>query len=85
MKLSANLIYDHLPPELDAVYHGQADTVLHLLRPELYEKPRERFLTDHVYLIKAQDLPMRPRIDPNTMIILLGESVYGTVILASAM
>ena len=76
MKLSANLIFDNLPGELDAVYHGQKDTALHLLRPEFYEKPQDRFRTDHVYLVKAQDLPLRPRIDPDTLIILLGDSVY---------
>ena len=76
MKLSANLIFDNLPGELDAVYHGRKDTALHLLRPEFYEKPQDRFRTDHVYLVKAQDLPLRPRIDPDTLIILLGDSVY---------
>lgn len=76
MKLSANLIFDNLPNELQAVYHGQQDTQLHLQRPELYEKPQDRFRTDHVYLVKAQDLPLRPRIDPDTLILLLGDSVY---------
>ena len=76
MKLSANLIFDNLSAELDAVYHGQMDPQLHLLRPEFYEKPQDRFRTDHVYLVKAQDLPLRPRIDPDTLIILLGDSVY---------
>ena len=76
MKLTSNLIFDNLPPELDAVFYGQPDQALHLLRPELYEKPQDRFRTDHVYLVKAQDLPLRPRIDPDTLIILLGDSVY---------
>lgn len=76
MKLSANMILDNLPSELDAVYHGQKDSALHLQRPEFYEKPQDRFRTDHVYLIKAQDLPLRPRIDKDTLLILLGDSVY---------
>ena len=76
MKLSANLIFDNLPAELDAVYHGQGESTLHLLRPEFLEKGQERFRGDHVYLVKAQDLPLRPRIEPGALIILLGDSVY---------
>lgn len=76
MKLSANLIFDNLPAELDAVYHGQRESTLHLLRPEFLEKGQERFHTDHVYLVKAQDLPLRPRIEPGALILLLGDSVY---------
>ena len=76
MKLNANLIFDNLPAELDAVYHGQKETALHLLRPEFLEKGQERFRADHVYLVKAQDLPLRPRIEPGALILLLGDSVY---------
>ena len=76
MKLNANLIYDNLPGELHALYHGKKEITLHLLRPEFLEKNQDRFRTDHVYLVKAQDLPLRPRIDADTLIILLGDSVY---------
>ena len=76
MKLSANLIFDNLPAELDAAYHGQRESTLHLLRPEFLEKGQERFRADHVYLVKAQDLPLRPRIEPGALILLLGDSVY---------
>ncbi|MDY4598873.1 MAG: hypothetical protein SPC78_04485, partial [Candidatus Faecousia sp.] len=76
MKLNANLIFDNLPAELDAVYHGQGESTLHLLRPEFLEKGQERFRADHVYLVKAQDLPLRPRIEPGALILLLGDSVY---------
>ena len=76
MKLSANLIFDNLPSELDAVYHGQRESTLHLLRPEFLEKGQEHFRADHVYLVKAQDLPLRPRIEPGALILLLGDSVY---------
>lgn len=76
MKLNANLIFDNLPGELKAQYHGKKDPELHLLRPEFLEKGQDRFHSHHVYLVKAQDLPLRPRIDPETLIILLGNSVY---------
>ena len=76
MKLNANLIFDNLPEEWNAVYYGQKASALHLLRPEFYEKGQDRFRTDHVYLVKAQDLPIRPRIDPDALILLLGDSVY---------
>lgn len=76
MKLNADLIFDNLPEEWKAVYHGQHETTLHLLRPEFYEKGQDRFRTDHVYLVKAQDLPIRPRIDHGALILLLGDSVY---------
>ena len=76
MKLNANLIFDNLPEEWNAVYYGKKASALHLLRPEFYEKGQDRFRTDHVYLVKAQDLPIRPRIDPDALILLLGDSVY---------
>lgn len=76
MKLSAQLIFDHIPPEWNGEFYPKTESVLHLIRPEFYEKGQEHFRADHVYLIKAPDLPMRAKIDPAALILLLGESIY---------
>ena len=76
MKLSANLIYDNLPPDLNAEFLGKRDAALHLQRPEMYEPPRDRFLNDHVYVLRGEELPQRPRIEPEALLVVLGDSVY---------
>ena len=75
MKLNTQILCANLPESMQAQRKGVLDTTLHLGRPEFYLGTEGVLRGDHLYLIGAESLPLRPTIESGAAIVLIGSSV----------
>ncbi len=75
MKLNTQVLCANLPESMQAQRRGVLDTTLHLGRPEFYLGADEVLHGDHLYLISAECLPLRPVIESGAAIVLIGSSM----------
>jgi len=75
MKLNTQILCADLPESMQAQRKGVLDPALHLGRPEFYLGTDGVLRRDHLYLIGAECLPLRPTIESGAAIVLIGSSV----------
>lgn len=75
MKLNTQILCANLPESMQAKRWGVPDMALHLGRPEFYLGTDNTLHADHLYLIAAESLPLRPVIESGAAIVLIGRSV----------
>lgn len=75
MKLSIEIIFDNLAKSIPAELRGVRKNALHLGRPEYLLEPEQGLLSGHLYVIKGEQLPSRPRIEKGAALICVGGSM----------
>lgn len=73
MKLNADIVYAALRERYTVRMTGPKTKELTLSRPELYLDNQVEFLSDHLYLATVDHLPLRPRLQKNAVIIVIGD------------
>lgn len=76
MKLNLEILYEHLRGTMDAELMGMRQQTLHLGRPEYYLGERRAFRTGHLYLVRGEQLPPKPTVEPGAGILCIGGSVF---------
>lgn len=73
LKLSADLVYAALKEQYPVKMMGKGSREMTLARPELYLDNSAEFLSDHLYLAAADQLPPLPRPEPGAVLVVIGE------------
>ena len=73
MKLNADIVYAGLKANYPIIMTGPKTTQLTISRPELYLDNEVTFYSDHLYLATVDHLPLRPQIQKNAVIVVIGE------------
>ena len=76
MKLNADIVYDGLHERFPMEMYGPRVTELRLERPVFFSGDGNEFLTDHLYIARAERLPRRPVIAKGVVIICAGDGVH---------
>lgn len=74
MRLNVNAITDNLPANLALRITGIPDKQTSLRRPELYEGGERAFLSGHLYVLRAERLPVHAHAERGAVIICIGSS-----------
>ena len=74
MNLNADIVFDNLPPEMNARMAGPKVLDLALRRPELYEGGGAIFEADRLYLVNSDRVPQRARAERGCVIVCIGDS-----------
>ena len=73
MKLSADIVYAGLKDKYPVTMTGPRNTQMTISRPELYLDNEVTFYADHLYLATIDHLPVRPKVQRNAVIVVIGE------------
>ena len=74
MRLTINAIIDNLPASLLPRVTGISDEQVLLQRPELYEGAERPFLSGHLYVLRAERLPIHAHAERGAVILCIGSS-----------
>lgn len=74
MNLNADIVFDNLPPEMNARMAGPKVLDLALCRPELYEGGDAIFEADRLYLVNSDRVPQRAHAERGCVIVCIGET-----------
>ena len=74
MNLNADIVFDNLPPEMNAKMAGPKVLELALCRPELYEGGGVSFEANHLYLVNSERVPQRAHAERGSVIVCIGDS-----------
>ncbi len=74
MKLNADIVFDNLPPEMNAKMSGPKVLELTLCRPELYEGGGVPFEENRLYLVNSERVPQRVHAERGSVIVCIGDS-----------
>ena len=74
MNLNADIVFDNLPPEMNAKMAGPKVLELALCRPELYEGGGVSFEANHLYLVNSERVPQRAHAERGCLIVCIGET-----------
>ena len=74
MNLNADIVFDNLPPEMNAKMTGPKVLELALCRPELYEGGGVPFKANHLYLVNSERVPQRAHAERGCVIVSIGDS-----------
>lgn len=74
--MNLEILYEHLRGTMDAELMGVRQQALHLGRPEYYMGDRREFRAGHLYLVRGEQLPPRPTVEPGTGIICIGGGMF---------
>lgn len=72
MNLTSDIIFEQLIGTLDIKKSGLSNREPYLLRPEFYIDGSIRFLSNHMYIASADNLPADPALEPNCCILSIG-------------
>lgn len=75
MKLSADIVFEHLSKHFRVDMHGLPNSSMRLPRPVFYMDHQTEFLANHLYLASADHLPAYPKIQRGVVLICIGESL----------
>ena len=73
MMLNADIVFAGLKASYPVTMTGPKSTQMTILRPELYLDNEVTFYADHLYLATIDHLPVRPQIQKNAVIVVIGE------------
>lgn len=76
MKLNSHIIFDNLRELFPVELYCTTNSELNLLRPQFYQGDENRFISNHLYIVKADHLPQHSKIEKDAVIICIGESIY---------
>lgn len=76
MKLNADIIYDSLSKQYNAVIGGPVVKEMTLGRPKFYMEDSTAFTAGHLYLATVEHLPHRPSIQRGAVLVCIGENAY---------
>lgn len=74
MNLNADIVFDNLPPEMNAKMAGPKVLELTLCRPELYEGGGVPFEANRLYLVNSERVPQRAHAERGSVIVCIGDS-----------
>ena len=74
MNLNADIVFDNLPPEMNAKMAGPKVLELTLCRPELYEGGGAAFEANRLYLVNSERVPQRAHAERGCVIVCIGDS-----------
>lgn len=73
MKLNADIVCSALKERYPVKMTGPKNAKLTIAYPELYAESETEFLSDHLYLATLDHLPSRPRLQENSVIVVIGD------------
>jgi hypothetical protein len=74
MDLNADIVFDNLPPELNARMAGPKVLELTLRRPELYEGGGAPFEANRLYLVNSERVPQRAHAERGCVVVCVGDT-----------
>ena len=74
MRLTISAVIDNLPASLSPRLTGVQDEQILVQRPELYEGAERPFLSGHLYVLRAERLPIHAHAERGAVILCIGSS-----------
>lgn len=76
MYLNTDIIYDNLKESIQTKMYGTSNEELSLERPEFLLGNEKKLSAKHIYVVKADRLPLRPVIEAGVVIVCVGDSIH---------